>query len=118
MKKRIFMYISFIIYILVSIILQNYGLIDVNTLAIIIALLACIMAILPPIYIIIDGYSDNKRKRCVTVIEPRDYDIDLKQDIENRLNDLNNQSNIVDSVQIIETVGFTDHRKTVYIIYH
>lgn len=118
MNKRILVYVGFLFYILLNIVLNIFNIIDFNTLSLTITIIACIGGMLPFMYHLIDDYAENKRNKKVEKIESRDYDVNLMNDLEIKLNLLKENACIIDSIQIHDTVGYTDNRKEIYIIYH
>ncbi|MBU3126756.1 hypothetical protein [Clostridium tagluense] len=117
-KRKVITYFIFILYLLFCAILYSKNIIDVNAFAIMIAMVACIATIVPLLYTILDDYAESKKEIKIEVVESREYDSDLMQDLIERINNLKQNGQKVDSIHIVETTGFIDKRKTVYIINH
>ena len=82
---------------------------------------AVIFSALSLVYVSVDSIEkmvDNKARREVYHLNECKNDVQFKESLQKVLDEFDQEKKIIDSIHIHEAEGYTDHRKTAYIIYH
>ena len=115
---KIISYGTLFVFIIIIDILYGIGQFKPDSFAIGLALAGGLTMLLPLLFDELSKNRDKKKIRQVCKIGERVNDKGLDNDIQGKLNEIQKNNMVVDSIQILESTGFIDHRKEVYITYH